>query len=312
MSQLFRWVLGTTGCALALALATGCGQQTTAPPANDPAVLMERWHALTAVMDRAELDFHTATAITEQLKATGPQGLDPLLDVLGADEEEPLTKLLALMCLQGNLETWMEERLLAFTALDRDQTTRTCSIHLLGQLGSEAALARIDALQKDEDDRVANSAYLVLLYKQDPDVLARAAAFWAAESTTDSDRDQFMLVAPADFFAEHLDIVRGAVANLELGIPARLRGIELLVQFGQSQEDLAVLEQAAAQSPEEHARQMAASAKAALESRLRAEGLLEGGDDAAADLAPESATEEALSAEDAAAIESPGDDTEAP
>ena len=283
MSRKMHWMIGATGCMLALGLAAGCGQQAATPPANNPAVLMERWHALTEVMDRAELDFHTATAITEQLKATGPQGLEPLLEVLGADEEEPLTKLLALMCLQGHLEPWMEAHLLAFTDPARNQTTRTCAIHLLGQMGTEAALGKIGELKDDDDHRVANTAYLALLYKQDPEVLARAEAFWDAETTSDRDRDQFMLVAPPDLFVEHLDIVRSAVVNMELGIPARLRGIELLVQLGHSEADLDALEQAATQSLEEPARQMATSAKAALESRLRAEGVLDLGAEASTD-----------------------------
>jgi len=279
MKALLTWSIGLG----VLIAALGCSSQPPAPLVDDPEVLMGHWHELTKVMDRAELDFYTATVITERLAALGPNGLDPLFDVLGADDESPLTKLLALMCLQGHLEPEMEDRLVAFTAPEREQTTRTCATHLLGQLGTESALAHLQTLLDDENERVAHSAYLVLLQKRDAEALARADEFWASPTTMDSDREQFILILPAEAAPKHLSILRNGVTNFELAAAARLRAVELLAQMGETAEDLHALREAARITPEEALRVLAESAAAALSARLEAE---QGVAEASGDLVP--------------------------
>jgi len=263
-------------CLLLTLFVVGCGgQPPVAPPAEDPDQLMEHWHALTEVMDRAELDFYTATVITERLAAI-PGGLDRLLDVLGSDEDDPFSKLLALMCLQGYLDEDMEPRLIAFTDPEREQTTRTCATNLLGQLATPAALERLRELLDDDNSRVANAAYLVLLLQRDETALAQVKEFWDASDTGDNDREQFILVLPHEIAAEHLGILREAATNWEITPAARYRAIEFIVQFGNSADDLRALESAAAQSPEDPLRDSAQSGLAALKSRLAALGIATG------------------------------------
>jgi len=269
MFRLFQCVLI---CALVL-IASACGrkeaEKAPARPAT-PEELVAEWKNIAANPGvRGELDIDGATVIGEALALQGPNGLDPIMDVLGDAAADPRTKMLAVMTIKPYIQKENVPRLIAMTGPEFDKITRANAGHLLGWLREPDAEARALELLDDADPWVRMAAFHVTLLRGEPKALAMVEAVWADADTLLQDRSQIVNGLPATKAPEHLHIFAEALDIEGLEPSALLRAITFLAQFGDSA-TVPTLEKAIEDARDPEFRAAAEEALAGLKSRLEA------------------------------------------
>lgn len=256
-------------CALLLALVLpglGCGG--TPPETRETTVeeYLDRWF-LAAAGGSANLDLATATAITDTLIRRDPRNLQLFFNILADDATDPVAKLLAMLCLMPYLDPDMTPLIVEMTQPGFETTTRACAAHMLGVLDSRTAEARLRELLEDPERRVRMAAALVLLTRDDEEILAQVETFWADPETTDPEREQMVLVLLGREHAEFLGIYEEAARIPDLSPAARERIIEFLGRHGQAS-SIAALDALAEEAAESSIRDMARVTADALRARL--------------------------------------------
>lgn len=174
------------------------------------------------------MDIPRAVQISGAMAQSGPDGLAPLLEIIEDAQEDPVTKMLAVICLTPYLdEAWLP-RLLSLTAPEYDSVTRGCAVHLVGAFPSEDVLEELKAFLTDEDDHVRKVATFALLRHGDEDAVAKTRTLWDAPDTSSHDRNEIVLAFPDARAARHLDMFQAAACLEGLDDPARKRAIQLL------------------------------------------------------------------------------------
>lgn len=266
MQYVYRLGLGL--CLAGMITWAGCGGGAD----NSPEGLVAQFKA---VADAALEDIHKqadmpkAIEITRQLAATGPGGIDKLLDVLADPATDPRTMMLVTICVKNVLTPENFPRLLALSGPENNVNTRVNAAHLVSSFQDEALTKRAKELLQDPEPRVRLAIFQTELLRGTPEALGMVDALWADPATPLNDRVQIVLGLPEQHVAAHLPIFREALPNDKLAPPARARAILVLGRHG-SAEDLVLLETAAAKDPSPDNRQQAQVAWEAAKSRLDA------------------------------------------
>lgn len=220
--------------AYALCLLTGCGAQpipTTPPPKEAEATpdsnLMDEWHQL-AQVDYATMDYDRAMIIANELALQGPNGLNPLFEVLENPDETPVAKMLAVVSLSAHITDSHIPRLLTLTDSKYDQATRGCATNLLGNSLSPESFSKVQELTQDPDNHVSKVAALVMLRKGFVDIMPKILELWDNPDTLARDRDEILLGMPPALAIANMRLFTAAVCNQQLSTAARSRAIQLL------------------------------------------------------------------------------------
>lgn len=252
-------------------LCAGCG--SSEPAAPDPvamrADLMRAWMELPKA-GSANLDVGSACIIAQRLAQSGPEGLAPLLDVLGDPQGDPVAKVLAVISLTPVMTPAMAPRLIEFTREGQETTTRACAANLLATLDLPEAVTRMRELCGDKEQRVRVAAQLAMISRRDPEQIGQIAALWQDPSTNPSQRTQLILVLPDTNEQDYLSIFAEAVVNQELEPVARKRAAAALGRLGDAAA-LASLERCAASDPDPEVVSLATTAIEALKARTAEE-----------------------------------------
>ncbi len=243
----------------------GCGAQEPIIQ-SAPVNYMEDWMALTKA-GFSNLDVQSAVAITQRLAESGPEGLNPILDVLGDPAGDPVAKILAVISLTSQINPAMQSRLIEFTQEGKETTTRACSAHLLGLLKTPEAEKRVKELYTDKERRVRVEASLMLIMKGDPEALGQIMPLWNDPAMSARDKTQLILMIPDAHVREHLDLFKTVMGDMSLEADARLRAVTVLGHLGDASV-LEMLSAAAEKDTDNDVRELAKSALDAVKARL--------------------------------------------
>lgn len=177
-----------------------------------------------------DLDFSTAQLIGSQLAKAGR--VDLILGTLGDAAANPKSKLLAVVSLTPLVNNEMESQLIAFTAPEREATTRACAVKLLGFVDSDSARDRLTTLMDDPEHRVCVTAVLMLLRTGAPEALAKVAEVWASPETHATERTELVLSLPEARLGDFVPVLMDAAVNPDMDYESRRRAITALGQLG--------------------------------------------------------------------------------
>jgi len=249
----------------------GCGSSEPAPPnpVDMQADLMRAWLELPKA-GSANLDVGSASIIAQRLAESGPEGLTPLLDVLGDPQGDPVAKVLVVISLTPLVSPAMAPRLIEFTQESQETTTRACAANLLAKLDLPEALGRMRELCRDKEQRVRVAAQLAMISRRDPEQIGQITALWQDPMTNPAQRTQLILVLPDTNEQDYLSIFSEAVVNQELESVARKRAAAVLGRLGDTSA-LAPLERCAGSDPDPEVVSLASTAIEAVKARMAAE-----------------------------------------
>ena len=229
---------------LALALLAGCGAQpipTTATEASAPEAsapeapsvngLMTEWHEL-AKAEYENMDFDRAAIIAAELALQGPNSLEPLFKVVEDPDATAIAKMLATASLAAHVTNDHVERLIALTDSTRDQSTRGCATHLLGNCLAPEAFFKVNDLTEDPDSHVSKIAAMVMLRKGNEAVLPKIIEIWDNPDTLDRDRAEIVRGIGPLAAIKHTRILTESICNAGMDTTARSRAIQLLGDMG--------------------------------------------------------------------------------
>lgn len=245
----------------------GCGIKGAPPEtrALSPEEILEAWKEIPkAGLDN--MDTTTAVFLAQRLSEFGTEALTPLIDVIGNPESSPDAKILAVISLTPLLEAGMVPRLNELTAPGLDSTTRSCAAHLLGLIESPESVVRLRQLSEDAEQQVRMAAIIVLVMRQDPEILRRLPEIWQDPHITAKQREDLSYVLPDDFASGHLDLMASIVTDEELAMDARQRAILFLGRHGDDSV-LPALRRCVDTATDPELRELAAGAIAAIEER---------------------------------------------
>jgi len=273
---------GRIAALVALAGLAGCGGQEAESPTPAPETapepksapmdqdeLMKMWHSLLTDASPDNLDVFTATGVARRLAELGPNGLDPLLDVLEDPETEPLGRVLAVISLTPHVTPKMAPQLIEMTKTAQNVYARASAAHLLGLIDTPEARGRMEELMADDAWRVQVAAALALIDAEYPKALPRIDALWNDSRMTPPDKEQLILVIPQRLANEHLHVYREGLLNTKINQSARRHAATMLGRFG-GRKAIAALKQAAENDPDERVRQVAQKALEAVQARTKA------------------------------------------
>lgn len=179
-----------------------------------------------------DTDVNRAVAVAGQLAATGPDGLEPIFDVLSSEDTNPVEKIVATISLGPHLNESHIPRLLALTEPALNQTVRGCAIHLLGLIANPDADKRIHELMNDPDAHVSKEAAFALLRRGDEAAVQKVLELWTADTMTDENRNEIILAFPTDRAKDHLFIYEEVICNQNVDFAARAHALNLLGMLG--------------------------------------------------------------------------------
>lgn len=250
----------------ALCLLAACGGQEPVIQTT-PVNYMQDWMAL-AKAGFANLDVQSAITITQRLAESGPDGLNPIVEVLGDPAGDPVAKVLAVICLTSQINPAMQPRLMEFTQEDKEVTTRACSTHLLGLLKTPEAEKRLKELFNDKERRVWVEASLMLIKRGDAEALTRVRTLWTDPEMSARDKTQLILMIPNVHVKEYLDIFKAVMSDMSLEANARIRAATVLGHLGDAS-IIDVLNMAAEKDTDNEVRALAKSAADAIKARAQ-------------------------------------------
>ncbi|HPO13235.1 MAG TPA: HEAT repeat domain-containing protein [Candidatus Hydrogenedentes bacterium] len=250
-----------------LCLLSACGGQEPVVQTT-PVNYMQDWMALTKA-GFANLDVQSAITITQRLAESGPDGLNPIMDVLGDPAGDPVAKVLAVICLTSKINPSMQPRLLEFTQENKEVTTRACSTHLLGLLKTPEAEKRLKELFNDKERRVRFEASLMLIMHGESEAMPRIQELWNDPEMSARDKTQLILMIPDTKVSEHLDIFKTVMTDMSLEANARMRAATILGHLGDTSV-IDVLNSAAEKDTDNDVRTLAKSAADAIKARAQA------------------------------------------
>jgi len=194
---------------------------------HEDADLMAQWREIPKAGHK-HMDIQQALSITGAMARSGPEGLTPLFDVLAGADEDPVSKMLAVICLTPHFnESWLP-RLTPLMTPENDPVTRGCAIHLASTYHSDEAFRQIKKYLTDDNTHVQKVAMLTLLRYGDLDALKETIAYWKGPDISSHDRNEIILAFPDAQAAEHLWLFEEAACGEGLDSPARKRAIQLL------------------------------------------------------------------------------------
>lgn len=266
-SRYLKWMLTLSLPLLAGLGISACVKESSAPNTD---ALVQEWKSIPKAGYQG-MQTKRAEAISAELAKSGMAGLSPILDVLGDAKGDPVSKVLAVMCLTPYLSPEFAPRLLEMTREDQETTTRVCATHLLSFLTPPEVQQRIKELVNDKERRVKMEASLALMMNNDADVLKHVAELWKNPETTASERSQMMLVFPEQHAPEYMDLIKEAAKDENLEIPARTKAVSILGRIGDASV-LDVLTTCAEKDPYPNMRSLAQNAVEAIKARTQAPG----------------------------------------
>jgi hypothetical protein len=110
------------------------------------------------------------------------------------------------------------------------------------------------------------AAIIVLVMRQDPEILRRLPEIWQDPHITAKQREDLSYVLPDDFASGHLDLMASIVTDEELAMDARQRAILFLGRHGDDSV-LPALRRCVDTATDPELRELAAGAIAAIEER---------------------------------------------
>ncbi len=251
-----------SGCGPRKTVDLGGGEGAKHEMTYDEVVSTWMWMSLEEL---AAIDTQQAIVLVQRMAEEGPEGLDPVLEILGSPDASPSSKVLAVICLSPLIPTDAGEGLfaplMAMTEPEHEVSTRACATHLVGLFGPDKVLDRIRELLNDPERRVSTAALLIAFPKGMPEAAARVRPFWEDETTTMHEREQLILAFPEQHMATHLDLFISALMDHQLGAQARIRAIGVL---GEATGDKIVETLAAVTNEEDVDAQVKVSAAGAL------------------------------------------------
>lgn len=270
MTSLYRIFFGIT----LLFLIAGCGRQESRPDLEPepqapvtPEDLFVQWREIPEA-GHEFMDIGRAIVIANALAQQGPDGLEPILDVLASPEEDPVAKMLAVICLSSHMNESFLPRLLELSEPGHESITRGGAIHLLGAFPDGEVQARLRESMTDDDKHVSKVATFVLLRRGDIDAFERTLALWDGNDISVHDRNEIILALPDAQASRHLRLFEEALCNRDLDVPARKRAIQTVGALGDS-EALPLLEACLDRETNAELRTALEYAVRALQSRYR-------------------------------------------
>ncbi len=179
-----------------------------------------------------DTDVNRAVEIAGQMAAQGPQGLEPIFEVLSSKDARPVEKIVATISLGPHVNKTHVSRLAALTNTGNDQTMRGCAIHLLGRIADAEADSRIRMLMEDPDSHVSKEAVFALLRRGDATAVQKVLELWKADTMTDENRNEIILAFPADRAKDNLFIYEEVICNPNIDAIARSHALNLLGMLG--------------------------------------------------------------------------------
>ncbi len=207
-----------------------------------------------------------AVEIAERLSASGPDGLEPIFEVLASAEESPVAKIIATISLGPHVNESHIARLSELTKPEYKQTTRGCAVHLLGMISKPEADAHIRNLLEDADAYVSKEAVLALLRREETAAIQRVEAMWKNSATPPSDRNEIILAFPQSQAGENLYLYEDAVCDKSIDFVARSHALNVLGLLGKTT-SLEKLDACLATEEDVHMRELITTAKTAIIAR---------------------------------------------
>lgn len=244
----------------------GPGADKTLDP-EDRDALIEEWKRLSqGGLD--PMNLAAGEAVAARLARRGPEELLPLLALLGATESSPTAKVYVTSCLTPFVTIDLQEPILALTVTEQEATTRACAVRLLGLIPSPDTTQRLRDLVSDPELRVRFEAHVMLVLHGDMDILALYPNLWDSGKLSEEQRSQLVMILPEDHAATLLPILREALIDVALDLPARQHALKLLAQEGHTEADRAALRKILEQEPETILAQAVEQALPTVEQRI--------------------------------------------
>jgi HEAT repeat protein len=227
--------------------------------------LLRAWKELPKA-GRDSMDLQTASELTAQLAALGPEHLGALIDVIADPQGGAVAKVMAVICLTPYAGPDFVPRLMPLTETGQEVTTRACAINLLSLLPQPEVQDRLRALADDPERRVRLEALTALIKQGDTQPAARLDTFWKDPETTPQEREHMVLTVPESAAASYLSVFNEAVVDGSLAPAARRQAAKMLGRFGDASA-LDALRTCAENDPDPDLRALAQSGVEAIQSR---------------------------------------------
>lgn len=253
---------------LGLILSAGCGPQQAGAPAPQPATaeeLLRAWKELPKA-GRDSMDLQTASELTAQLAALGPEHLVALIDIIADPQSGAVAKVMAVICLTPYAGPDFVPRLMPLTETGQEVTTRACAVNLLSLLPQPEVLDKLRLLADDPERRVRLEALTALIKQGDTQPVARLDTFWKDPAATPQEREHMVLTVPETAAASYVGIFKEAVLDATLAPAARRHAAKMLGRFG-GEGALDALRSCAEKDPDPDLRALAQSGVEAIQSR---------------------------------------------
>lgn len=267
-----KWMGRWAGLCVVLALAVvlgACGKK-----AGTPQNLAQEWKAVAdaALKDsRKQADVGKAIGLAKQMAGTGPEGINPLLDILADPQENPRTKMLVTISITPVVAKENLVRIAELTDAKYEVNTRVNAAHLVASYNDESLNKRAMELLKDPEPRVRMAVLNMQLMRGVPEAIAAVEEAWKDPKLSAGERGQLVNGLPEKEAPKHLGLLAEALGNAQLDPQTRGRALRLLGQFGDAS-SLAAMEKAAKEDPDPEMRKAAQQAWEAAKSRLEAGG----------------------------------------
>lgn len=209
-----------------------------------------------------EWDITSASLLASKMARSGPNGADPLLDLLADPSVKGETKVLVTMVMVPMVRPPMIPRLIAMTQPGQNISTRSCATQLLGMVENPEAAKRTRELLHDPELRVQFAAVYCLMRDDDPEAIQLAVELWKRPDLELNQRVSLVQVIPLTRAVLMTPICREAALDTKLDPNARVHAVEVLVKAG-TEDVMPVLQQCAQSDPEPRLRDFA---KAGLDS----------------------------------------------
>ena len=225
-------------------LITGCefsgpGAGKTLSPEEQKA-LIEEWKIL-AQGGLDPMNLAAGEELTGRLARSGAAQLLPLLDLLGDANADPTAKVFATSCLMPFVTVELQDLIIALTAPEQEATTRACAVRLLGRVPTPETTERLWALVEDAESRVSFEAHMMLVLHGEKAIQKHFPALWRDGNLSNEQRTQWVLMLPEEYASSCMPVLREALSDVALELPARQQALKFLIREGREESDLAVL-----------------------------------------------------------------------
>ncbi len=229
--------------------------------------LLARWKER-AFKDDVQLADRECVWIGSVLASSGPEALEPFLDVIADPEVDWRPKVVATNTMKPLLEVSMISKLAEMTDVKTEGTTRACAADLLRALDTPESVEPLRALRNDKDGRVRLAALTGLASQGEAEARQDLREMFFARNTRRSDKAMIVLaLASAGPSIEDAAVLTEAVVGTDMSASDKTHALGALGQIGDSDTSMALEHYVASGCPEE-LREIVNATVAAIKERI--------------------------------------------